>query len=106
MADDLVDKGTLIGDVGCTELAVFRYFVHREYWMVGIDKAVTVLQVKNLVYLTGKDQSVATHDRLIINSVGKHFVEMDDFYQMAAAYIVQPSLGYGLSDIWIVGRHQ
>ena len=74
--------------------------------MIGTHQPVTLLHIENLINLSGKHQTVATQNRLVINGGSKHLIVMDDFYQMATGYIGQPCLGDGLADVWVVGWHQ
>ena len=70
--------------------------------MVGIDKAVTFLQIKDVVNLSGEDEAVASQNRLAVNGRCYHFVEMDNLYQMAAVYIAQACFSDCHTDVRIV----
>ena len=72
--------------------------------MVGIHKAVALFQVEYLVNLSGKDQTVATHQELIVGH-GRHnlaVVEMLHFDERTATDLLQPSLFDGLADMVVV----
>ena len=104
--DGGVDQATAENDVCRAQLAVLIHLAHRKYVVVGVHQSVALFQIQHLVYLPGKDQSVAAHDEFIVGNGRSDIVVMHNFYQTAAPHFVKPRLGNGLADMGIVGGNK
>ena len=76
--------------------------------MVGIHESVCLLQVEQLVNLSGKHKTVATHQELIgwYREYELAVIEMLHLYQRTAIHFRKPSFLDGLSDKLVIRRHQ
>ena len=94
----------------CSPQVVFisGYLAVVEHMMVGTDQAVRLLQLKQFVYLSGIDQTVAAHQRFIIRHRRHNLliVKVAQLYETAAANIVQPKAADALRNIRIIGGHK
>ena len=87
---------------GYAQLVILVNLVHRTDVMVGGDQMMSLLQLQYFVNLTGIDQTVATHEELIIAEVRRVVVEVANGYQVTAFHIEQPGLAQRLADVRVV----
>ena len=73
--------------------------------VIGIHQTMTLLQVEDLVNLSCKYQTVATHDEIVVGNRRCDIVVVYDLNQAATMYVVQTSLSDGLADLRTVGWH-
>ena len=76
--------GINIGNVG--------YLAEVEYMVVGTYQIMTLLQFEQLVNLPGIDQTVTTHQGLVVGNLRHHFliIEAAQLNEAATANVVQP----------------
>ena len=95
-ADGLPDESAAEVDKGDAQLVILVDLVHRTDVVVGSHQLVGLLQLEQLVDLTGVDQTVATHHELILAEHRRIMVEMADGYQVTALHVEEPCLAQRL----------